>query len=359
MKSFRSLVVLTALLCTNALLADGPPRILSISPVVGSTSGGTLVTIATENLSFDCLICSPPFAAAVSFGGVPAEETRTDGSLVLAVAPPHVAGTVDVTVYGVGGASATAPSAFTYQDKLFRQDYEAVLVPSPLATASNPLPGAHGSLWVTDFWMRNNGAYTALLYFAPPCNACLQPRVTYPTSIEAQQTLQILPERGAPGLLFYVQKSAASSMSYAFRVRDISRSAQNDGTAVPVVREGQFGSVFELLNVPINATSRAALRIFDVDALGSGHARVNVYSLTDPNFFASELVPLTISVPVDDSVKAGFPTVPGYASINDLKTALSLPDGNYRIEVSPLNFRGWAFVAVTKNETQLVTVVAP
>jgi hypothetical protein len=231
-----------------------------------------------------------------------------------------------------------------------------VLIPSPLVPAASPLAGAFGSLWTTEFWLRNNGASAALTRFGNACPLCLSP-LGFPIVIASSQTVELAQQWTAPAMLFYVQKSAASRFSYSARVRDLSRATLNEGTAIPIVRENAFtNGPIELLNVPINANSRAALRIFDVGALGQTTARLNVYSLKDPNFFAAKLVKLLTSQPTDE---AGFPSIPGYATINDLRSELSLPDGQYRIEVSPLGFTGWAFVASTNAQTQLVTTVTP
>ncbi len=84
------------------------PVVSSLSASTGSTSGGTSVTISGSNFSG---------ATAVSFGGVTAASFTVNGSgSIVAVAPAHAAGVVDVQVTTSGGTSATSPSdQFTFQ----------------------------------------------------------------------------------------------------------------------------------------------------------------------------------------------------------------------------------------------------
>ena len=101
-----------------------PPTVTSVTPNSGSTGGGTVVTIRGGNLSG---------ATGVSFGGTPAQSfvVNPDGSIT-AVAPPGVAGTVDVTVTTPGGTSAVDPAdRFTF------------VLPGPPGTGrSGQAPGA-------------------------------------------------------------------------------------------------------------------------------------------------------------------------------------------------------------------------
>jgi len=81
------------------------PTISSVTPSSGSTAGGDVVTILGTNLKS---------ASSVTFGGVAATVgyNTTTGNLQ-PTAPPHAAGTVNVTVTTPGG-TATAVNAFTY-----------------------------------------------------------------------------------------------------------------------------------------------------------------------------------------------------------------------------------------------------
>ena len=88
-----------------------PPAITSVIPDTDSTSGGavtgTIVTITGSNLLG---------ATSVSFGGTPATSfTDVSFSEITAVDPPHIAGTVDITVTtGYGTSAITLADQFHY-----------------------------------------------------------------------------------------------------------------------------------------------------------------------------------------------------------------------------------------------------
>lgn len=78
-----------------------PPSVRSIAPVFGPTGGGNTVTISGTGFTD---------ASAVFFGSVRATEVIVDSDgQIRAVAPPHSAGSVDVTVTGPGGTSPPGP----------------------------------------------------------------------------------------------------------------------------------------------------------------------------------------------------------------------------------------------------------
>jgi hypothetical protein len=97
------------------------PRVTSISPSRGPTSGGTTVTITGSNLSG---------ATAVNFGASVATIISVDSaSQVTATAPAGSSGTVDVRVTSAGGTSPTVGGdQFTY-------------VPAPLLGVISPNSG--------------------------------------------------------------------------------------------------------------------------------------------------------------------------------------------------------------------------
>jgi hypothetical protein len=85
------------------------PSVTSLSVAKGLVAGGTKVTIAGANLST---------ATAVRFGDTAATFSKTEANGVttlVATAPAHVKGVVDVTVTGAGGTSAASTAdRFTY-----------------------------------------------------------------------------------------------------------------------------------------------------------------------------------------------------------------------------------------------------
>jgi phosphatidylserine/phosphatidylglycerophosphate/cardiolipin synthase-like enzyme len=80
--------------------------VTAISPTTGPSSGATQVTITGTNFLA---------GAIVSFGQSTAGSIKvTGGTTITAVAPPHVAGTVGITVTNKAGDSGTLPAAYLY-----------------------------------------------------------------------------------------------------------------------------------------------------------------------------------------------------------------------------------------------------
>ncbi len=93
---------------SNAVAADqfnyyGTPAITSLSPGSDTASGGVPITIAGTNMTG---------ATAVAFGGSSASFTVVNDTTIIAIAPGHATGAVNVTVTSPGGTSAAA--SFTY-----------------------------------------------------------------------------------------------------------------------------------------------------------------------------------------------------------------------------------------------------
>jgi hypothetical protein len=85
---------------------SGGATVTGISPATGPNSGATAVTITGTNFLT---------GANVSFGQSTASAIKiVDSHTITAVAPPHVAGTVAVTVTNKAGDAGTLPSVYLY-----------------------------------------------------------------------------------------------------------------------------------------------------------------------------------------------------------------------------------------------------
>jgi uncharacterized protein (DUF2345 family) len=109
----------TPVLPPPAFAASNP-----VSPVTGTTAGGTTVTINGSNFVS---------GAAVSFGSAAASTTFVNATRLTAVTPAAAAGAVTVKVQNPDGQSATLPSGFTYA------------APAPAFTGTNPVSPNTGS----------------------------------------------------------------------------------------------------------------------------------------------------------------------------------------------------------------------
>jgi len=82
-------------------------QIKGITPAVGPIAGGTSVTISGTGFAT---------GDQVIFGGIPATSiTVTSSSQLIAITPPHVAGTVDVELTNGAGQKSSLSQGFTYQ----------------------------------------------------------------------------------------------------------------------------------------------------------------------------------------------------------------------------------------------------
>ncbi|MFD0167366.1 IPT/TIG domain-containing protein, partial [Streptomyces decoyicus] len=89
----------------NVSVIQLPPKLTSITPTQGPTTGGTVVTITGENLT----------GASVTIGGNPATGVSVNaaGTQITATTPPGVPGPATVTVITTSGGAALV-NGFTY-----------------------------------------------------------------------------------------------------------------------------------------------------------------------------------------------------------------------------------------------------
>jgi hypothetical protein len=318
-----------------------PP--FGVKPNVSDIYGGN-VRLNGENIA-GCGaspgICTP----VVKFGDVPATRvTPTSTSEIVVEAPPHEPGIVDVTLEN-NGTILRATAAFHYfgtgPNAAF---FERVLVPVFFSG-----PGAFGSQWKTEAALYNGDDYpideAGTPYFSflcsfDPCDGRPQPG----TTTFAQ---------GAPvptGVVSFLPRYAMQNVFFSLLVRDLSRSATDFGTSVPVVREREmFHRTFSLVNIPSDARYRLGLRLYAYDTI--------------PTTFHITITPIGGG----DVVNRDVPLLPArdhaFAFIGDLlaEHPSLIGRGPLRIEISPTESAtlAWGYVSVTNNDTQHVTVIAP
>jgi hypothetical protein len=343
--------------------------ITSISPPVGTVSGGDTIVITFDTPLHSCQICSPPVAlAAVTFGGVPARLISGFGNTIFAVTPPHAAGTVAIAVSSADVPYGTAQFTFAgWGGPISQSNYERILVPLALP-AGRIVSGAFGSQWTTEMWVSNRSEFAVELFNDVSCTVvCPQFLVADPPypQLAAKSVTKVEPLDAGGGVAFvyYLQKTYANDVSFSLHVADVSRSKENAGTELGVVREHDFrGPEFDILNVPIDDLSRAALRVYDPDSHDGISADVSVYSMTTGALLGSTTV--TMQLPVARAATTNALVVPPFATfaqLADLRAAFpSLTAGRVRINIQLRGTaHGWAFVSVTNNATQLITTYRP
>jgi hypothetical protein len=342
--SRRTPILFVLLFFTTALFAVPLP----LTPPSGPTSGGTVVTIKGA---------FPEGVYTASFG-VEAADTativRVDAETLRVVTPPHLPGASFVTVSRNG--TPMGNTTFTYQGGP-PAAFERLLLPILL----DPISGQNGSLFLTSFAARLRGPGDVSLYGFEvfcPLSGCIYPSLTdapivlNPTRAMVSNDDAPLIANGNPGRFIYVPKNDLTQVAMSLRVFDRSRSTSNFGTEIPIVRSEQFKRNFReirLLNVPTGPGFRNTLRIYGVDPT-SVFVRVEGQRIApvDHEIHLSE--PTNIFEPAS----ATFTTFP--QNVGDVDVLVQVPHPPILpISDSPI----WAFVSVTNNETQLITIVTP
>jgi len=363
---FSLSVFLVSLLTIPALAQTDPPPpvIAAITPSSGSVSGVTRVVIAGERLGlpqgFACIL---PCPAKVTFDGVLAELNEEKDTALLVLTPPHTAGAVDVTVTTGDNRRVTAKSAFTYVSEIEAQ-YERLLLPVYL---DGEVPGPGGARWATLLWLRNNSGEP--LSLAPwPCIAEACPAVFPLTrTLLPGESLQNLapffrPPTANPSRVLYVSKPGADRLSRHLRLFNIAGDALDAGTELPVVRDNDLlTSTAQFHEVPLNDRFRMMLRIYDLGRSDS-RFRVRIYEQAAGTSTAPPIREVEIITTLDETGE--FKTKAAYAAYSDFNSLLESPlprPPSLRVEVEPLTqgSRFWAFVSITNNATQRVTLVTP
>jgi hypothetical protein len=295
--------------------------------------------------------CAAEPCQPIRFGGVPATDVRIEGWGAFSVTvPPHAPGVVDVTVQESSGV-VTMAGGFRYGTQ-GSGDFERVLFPVNF-TAS----GAHGSEWHTEIIVQNNAPVTldtsprTLVHPDPPL-------LPIPTPL-APGTKGFVPEEGRDGgMFFYVPRGAESYLAYSSRIFDRSRSTTDRGAEVPVVRARDTAAVLHLPHVPVDPLFRARLRIYDFDAVDGREVRVTATADDGTVHTFDTRLHADIIVCVTEPCLQPWPA---FASI-DVSSIGSLRQkriADLRIEAYERDARLWAFVSVTNNDTQRVTVHTP
>ena len=241
--------------------------------------------------------------------------------------------------------------------------------------------GAYGSQWKTAYAVHNPTPHAFHVDWCPGStdpmydvctlplysNAHLAPggtETTLPPFFHDRHELQ---KRGGPRLLYireFVNPPGSqpnpAALSFALRAFDVSRSASNAGTEIPVVRQEQFRkSTTSLLNVPTDAQFRLTLRLYETNLKVSGFT-IRLFDQSTNALLGSRDV--VLSWHFEHHWRLMFE--PPHVQIGDVTELLpagtALPQ-TLRIEIEPRTPQSefWAFVSITNNDTQHLTLVTP
>jgi hypothetical protein len=328
--------------------ADPPFRIV---PNVGLTLGGA-VTIYAPLGTVDSLT-----GATVTFDDVPATISTAAADRLIVIHGPHAAGPVTVKLSIANGPTYTAVGGYRYVDASAPPDraaYEAILI--PLVFAGD---GAFQSFWTTELWVHNDNPYEVVQFNGPfivrACliGPCLQPiDPHYSLKLNTPPAVSLFPH----GRIMYVPRADAAGLNFDLRVRDLNRQGETHGVEIPVARERNLQKdSFSLLNVPGDAQYRSRLRLYSLEKPG-GLLTVRVVTMAKFPFVEVASTSVALADPTSD--------FPAYAELDlDPLISKAAQPGPYRVQIDPPFPRVvpsyWAFVSITNNQTQNVTVVTP
>ena len=330
----------------SVVIADADPPIRIVENV-GPTSGSGGVAIEPR-VSLPSLQ-----GATVTFDDLPATVVSTVGTRLQVSPPPHAAGPVTVKLAISGRATLTAFGGFRYVDlngAVDRAAFEAILIPLIFAGK-----GAFGSEWTTDLWVYNGNAFDVTQLGPFITRVCIV--APCPSPLEALSTVKY-GTLGAPpfprGAIMYVPRDGGPGLHFGLRVRDLTRQAEALGTEIPVVRERDLrAGAFSLPDVPNDGRYRVKLRIYSLETL-KGPVVVRFHRMTFP-FTQAGTTMVEASAATRDT--------PAYAEV-DLEQIFAefTEQGPFRVEIRPPLIGKpayWAFISITNNQTQHVTVVTP
>lgn len=316
----------------------------TITPSRGPVAGGNEVTIKGEFGNW---------AYGLVFGATHVPATRVDGTTLRATAPAHLPGPVPVVIFEYDRGISTGLT-YTFEGSP-ETAFDAVLL--PVFTA--PVPGAFGSEFRTDFRARLVKGTEARIYGQRyPCVVtCAQtgdePYVLTTQGPDADPTS--VDQTGNPGALLYLPKSEAGRVVMNLRAYDTSRSADNFGTEIPVVPASAFAKGWDgitLIGVPSDSRFRNTLRIY---GYGEG------------------ATPLTVTIEGENGLRLehelDLPAQPdrfhpGYVEWTNFPADAGMLRVSIAPVVPPISAPipppdRWAFLSVTNNETQHITLVTP
>lgn len=333
----RRLLLPLLLLATSLSAA----QVTSIEPASGPTSGGTVVTLKGDFWPFT--------PATVRFGSTPAPEARfVDEHTLVVTTPPHLPGTSSISVFEYD-LYAILQIPFTFVGPA-PDALERVLL--PLFTP--PSTGAFGSMFHTDLRVRAVSDTKEVKIFGLSascdysCSNAANPADTalplfYPYQPEVAP-FRFTPN-GTPGLFVYLTPEDVKYVAMNLRAYDSSRSLENFGTELPIVRDRDFvrNGPVTLIGIPTNLGFRNTLRIYATEGV-----TVTV-TITDDVGTTQR----TITLPAGRNVFE-----PAYASFGDF--GVSRGTARVKIEAAgQTNAAIWAFVSVTNNDTQVITTITP
>ena len=237
-------------------------------------------------------------------------------------------------------------------------DYTATLVP----LVSHGLRGANGSVWDSELYVFN-GSHLPLRMPGFSDSPVLPIDPSLVIAPHTTELINLYPRDGVDGAFLYVPNTMLSTTKMSLRVRDTSQNATSLGDEVPVVRVDQAGHELTIFDVPVDPKYRATLRIYGFTPAPMP-VRVTIY----PEIGVPALRQFDVTLNgILTAVFDPFPLHPAYIALDPLGDAIRssivrrvrIEITNFAPIITPPPAKIWAFVSLTNNETNQVTMVTP
>jgi hypothetical protein len=345
----KSLALCLFLLFAPVLFAE--TTVTAILPASGVTTGGDFVHIRGTGLYNPRVCPGPSCTLSVKFGDAFARVVSNPIYEIVAIAPPHAEGSVDITV-SVGGTSPVVlANAYRYQNRS-NEEWDRILLP---VAASGPGPNA--ARFETEILITNTGdeavpvggaAIPCCLGISPPPIPLVPPHTTRTftdfLSLASAHT----------GAFIDVPSRMARDVITKVRVHDTSRDATSFGVEIPAVSDLDFAATVRLAGIPTDARFRSTLRVYAYDARNFGPVTLRVRDAADGTLLAT--VPVSLNAPQGGDL---FPASAQIALDSIIEPLRGHPRLRIDIADSDAVRPLWGFVSITNNQTQEITLVTP
>jgi hypothetical protein len=346
-----------------SLSAFAAPVIDRIDPSFAFRFGPTHATISGSGFA-------PPVQVFV--GGVPAAVHEVTPTRLRITIVPSVNGSsradgeeAELRIVMPGVGETTRARAVTFSDFAEGpENYVLYLVPF----TTEIIPGANGSRWTGELTFYNQAASDAGIAGSFSDPGMLSPPGVLYTDVPAGKTVKpdLFSSGVAVGAFVHVPKPLDETTMISLRVRDLSRNAASWGTDIPIVAEEDTATQVTLIDIPTDPQYRAMLRIYHWSGLDALPSRVTIYSPDHPEPVATFDLTSTAPGGFWTPEEGALPFYPSYAQLDLLTPAVRAAGPTLRVEVdnkgsnvSPPLPTLWAFVSVTNNDTQQVTIMTP
>jgi hypothetical protein len=351
----KSLAFCLFLLFTPVLFAQ--TTVTAVLPASGVTTGGDFVHIRGVGLHNPAQVCpGPSCTTSVKFGDVSGRVVSNTFGEVVAIAPPHAAGSVDVTVSITGFASPSVlTNAYRYQNRSV-DELERILLP---VAASGPGPNA--ARFETEILITNAGDEAVPVSGAAiPSNTGIAPppipRV--PPHTTSTFTDGLAGAQYFTGAYIFVPARMARDVITKVRVHDTSRDAAAFGVEIPVVSDLDFAATVRLAGIPTDARFRSTLRVYAYDTRNFGPVTLRVRDAADGTLLAT--VPVALNVPDLRTEAADLFPAAVQLSLDSIIAPLR---GHARLRIDIADSDAirpiWGLVSITNNQTQEITLITP